>query len=912
MAKNPEKLVILDGMALFYRAYHAIPHLSNADGMATNAIFGFASMVLKAIADIKPDYLILAWDKSKTSLSQRLKIYPEYKAKRLKMGDDFYAQIPYAHTIAERMGIPVLELDHYEADDIIGTLSKQYIDKQIIIVSNDRDIYQLLDPHVEIYRQLRGMTETEIFDAAKLEEKYGLKPAQIIDLKSLEGDASDNIPGIAGVGEKTALGLLEKYHDLDGIYDHIDEIPGKLHDRLVEGKQMAYLSRRLATIMTDAPVKLDLESARLGNYDRQGVYDLFRQLGFKSLLTKIPDEPGMGSSLAEPTLFDEPGRKVERLHLESAKYLCIDDEAKLTQLAKDLSAQKMFAFDTETDSLDIMTAKLVGMSFCWQEGEAFYVPLGHQEGQQMETVAVLSVLKPIFENPKIGKVGHNIKFDYQLLKRAGINITPIAFDTMIAAFIVNPLVRSRTLDDLAYSELGIDMIPIDELIVTKGKSSVTFETVAIDVACTYACEDADVTWRLYEKLAPQLTGKLKSLAEQTEWPLIPVLGDMELAGIELNQKFLAEFNKSISAQILKLEDEISQHAGERFNISSPAQLSRILYEKLELEKAGIRRGKTGISTAATELEKMRDVHPIVELILQYRELVKLKTTYIDALPKMVSEVDGRIHTSYSQTIAQTGRLSSNNPNLQNIPVRTELGREIRKAFVAPKGRVLVSADYSQIELRIAAALSKDQDMIKAFKEGIDIHQRTAAELYGVPLDKVTKDQRYNAKTVNFGVLYGMSPHGLSVATGMERDQAAEFINRYYELRPKLREYIDKIKADARKDEYVETLLGRRRPCGEINSNNFNISAAAERMAVNVPIQGTAADIMKLAMIQLAPNLDDDVQLLLQIHDELIVEAPKARAEDVAKVMKQTLEQAYDLGVPIEVDTRIGSNWGTLE
>lgn len=911
MAKSEEKLVILDGMALFYRAYHAIPHLTNAEGMPTNAIFGFATMVLKALSDLKPDYVVLAWDKSKTSLTQRLKLYPEYKAKRLKMGDDFYSQIPYAHDIATRMGIPVLEMDHYEADDIIGTLVVQNPEKHVIIVSNDRDIYQLLDGHVEVYKQLRGMTDTEILNSAKVRERYGLEPKQIIDLKSLEGDPSDNIPGIAGVGEKTAIGLLEKYHSLDGIYEHLDEVPGKLHDRLVEGKDMAYLSYKLATIMTDVPVKLDLETARTGQFDRAGLYDLFRQLGFKSLLTKIPEEPGIQTSGA-PTLFDEPTREVKRLHLESANYVLVNDAKTLAQLAKDLAAQKMFAFDTETDSLDIMKANLVGMSFSWHEGEAYYVPLGHSEGQQLETKVVFDALKPILEDPKIGKVGHNIKFDYQILERAGIRVWPISFDTMIAAFIINPLGRSRTLDDLAFSELGIDMIPIGDLIVAKGKHTTTFDTVAIEAACTYACEDADITWRLYEKLVPQLTGKLKALAEQTEWPLIPILADMELAGIELDDKFLADFNKSISAQILKLENEICEHAGERFNISSPGQLARILYDKLELEKAGIRRGKTGISTAATELEKMRDVHPIVELILQYRELVKLKTTYVDALPRMVSGVDGRIHTSYSQTIAQTGRLSSNNPNLQNIPVRTELGREIRKAFVAPKGRVLVSADYSQIELRVAAALSKDTAMIETFKKGIDLHQQTAAELYGVALDKVTKEQRYAAKTINFGVLYGMSPHGLSVATGMDREQAAQFIDRYYELRPKLRIYIDSIKADARKNEYVETLFGRRRPCGEINSNNFQIAAAAERMAVNVPIQGSAADIMKLAMIHLAPKLDNDVQLLLQIHDELIAEAPAAKADKVAKVMKQTMESAYDLGVPVEVDTRVGTNWGELE
>jgi len=885
MADKKQKLVILDGMALFHRAYHGMPHLTNSEGVATNAVYGFATMTLKAIGDLKPDYIVLAWDKAKTSLTQRLKLYPEYKAKRLAMPDDFYAQIPLVHELAKGMGIPLLELDHYEADDIIGTLVKQHPEKHVIIVSNDRDIYQLLDGHVEVYKQVKGMTDTEMFNAAKVKEKYGIEPKQIIDLKALEGDASDNIPGIAGVGEKTALDLLGKYKDLDGVYAHVDEVTGKLHDRLVDGKDIAYLSRKLATIMTDAPIKFDINDAKAGQYDREALHDLFRRLDFKSLMSKIPQEEGSKTD-GVPTLFDEP-REIKRPHLDKANYTLVDDEKTLAELVKGLKSQKVFAFDTETTGVDVMTADLVGMSFSWKASEAYYVAVGHKEGKQLKRELILSTLGPILEDPKIGKVGHNIKFDYQIMKRAGVTLGPIIFDTMIAAFIINPLGRSRSLDDLAYSEFGIEMIPIQDLIGAKGKGQSTFDQVSLEQAAQYAAEDADISWRLYENLSEDLNKepKLKGLAEQTEWPLIPILAEMELAGIELDEKFLAGFNKDISAQIIKLDDDICKQAGERFNISSPAQLSRILYDKLGVEKTGIKRGKTGISTAAAELEKMRDAHPIVEQILQYRELVKLKTTYVDALPKLVSPTDGRIHTSYSQTIAQTGRLSSNNPNLQNIPVRTELGREIRRAFVAPKGRTFVSADYSQFELRIAAALAHDEGMIKAFKEGVDIHQQTAAELYTVPLDEVTKEQRYNAKTVNFGVLYGMSPHGLSVSTGMSRDEAVEFIKRYYELRPKLKDYIEEIKQRTRKEEYAETLFGRRRPLGEINSNNYVISQAAERMAVNVPIQGTQADLMKMAMINLEPKLDDDVKLLLQIHDELIVEMPESKADAVAKLKR---------------------------
>jgi DNA polymerase-1 len=525
---------------------------------------------------------------------------------------------------------------------------------------------------------------------------------------------------------------------------------------------------------------------------------------------------------------------------------------------------------------------------------------------------VLDAVKPLLESNKVGKVGHNIKYDYQILKRAGVHLQNIVFDTMVASFLLNPAGRTQGLGDLAYSELGIEMIPIEELIGTKGKDQKSFDQTDIEIASQYACEDADVTWRLYEKLYPQLKKEdFADIAEKTEWPLIEVLGDMELAGIELDVPFLEKFNKTLSKDILACQEKIWKLAGNTFNISSPNQLQDVLFNKLGLPTQGVKKGKTGYSTAATELERLRGTHEIIDYISEYRELTKLKSTYVDALPGQVSAVDGRIHTSFNQTIAQTGRLSSVNPNLQNIPVRTKIGREIRKAFVAPKGRVLVSADYSQIELRVAAALAKDEGMIKTFKEGIDLHQQTAAELYGVELDKVTKDQRSAAKTINFGVLYGMSAHGLTVATGMTHEESVAFIARYFEVRPKLKQYIEDTKAFARKHEYTATLLGRKRPCPEINSKNHIISAAAERMAVNVPIQGTAADIYKLAMIAVAPKLDDDTQLLLQIHDELIVETDKAKADEVVKLLKDTMEQAYDLGVPLAVDTDSGQNWGEL-
>jgi DNA polymerase I len=904
MAKRA-KLMLIDGNALFHRGYHAIPHLTNKEGEPTNAVYGFANMLFKAIGDLKPDYAIVAWDKAGKTF--RDEMYSEYKATRTKQPDDLYAQMPVARELIDAMGIPFIELANYEADDIIGTLAAKAKDVETIIVTGDLDELQLIDETTKVYALRRGMTDTKIYDLAALKERYGLTPEQFIDLKALKGDSSDNIPGVPGVGEKTAMTLIQQYGSLDGVYEHLDELKGKLKERLEENKELAYLSQKLSHIVCDAPVELDLDAARLGQYDRQRLQELFRRLDFKSLLSKLPAEVS-----AEPNLFSQSEPEKVRRHIENAEYHCVQSPDQLSDLVAKLENLEVFAFDTETDSLDIMTANLVGMAFSFKEGEAYYIPLGHQ-GEQLTKAEVFDALRQVLENGEVKKTGHNIKFDYQILKRHGINMEGIVFDTMIAAFLLNPLARAQTLSDLAYSELGIEMIELDELIVKKGINQSSFDAVAIEDATRYAAEDADVSWRLYGLLKAQLeeTG-LSKLASDMEWPLICVLGDMELAGIELDSNFLKEFNLQISKRILELEEKICELAGERFNISSPAQLSQILFGKLGLVAPGVRRGKTGgLSTAARELDKLRGLHPIVELIFEHRELVKLKTTYVDALPKQVGP-DGRIHTSFSQVIAQTGRLSSNNPNLQNIPVRTELGREIRKAFVAPKGRIFVSADYSQIELRVAAALAKDEQMIKAFDDGIDIHALTAAELYGVPLDEVTKEQRYNSKTVNFGVLYGMSSHGLSVATGMSRDEAAGFIKRYYEVRPQLAKYIEDLKAFAREKQYTETLFGRRRPCPEINSNNFQVAAAAERYAVNVPIQGTAADLMKLAMIKLAGLFDGKTQMLLQIHDELIVETDKDNAEAVASLMKESMEKVYDLGVRIEVDTASASTWGGLD
>ncbi len=901
-----ERLVLVDGSAVFHRGYHAIPHLSNASGEPTNATYGYTLALLKTLSDLKPKYAIVAWDKSGDTF--RKDMYPQYKAHRKKQPDDLYAQIPDTKAVTEALGLPWIELEKFEADDIIGTLARQAEERgfETIIVSGDRDELQLIDSNTTVQLFNPAKRSTTTYDLAAMQDQYGLTPQQFIDYKALLGDASDNIPGVPGIGDVGARKLLAEYKTLDGIYENLDKISGKVHDYLAENKQLAYLSLELSTIVLDAPVELDLKPATVGHYDRQQIHELFRRLEFRTLLDKLPPE-----LTSAPTLFDDAVTvEKERKHLKSARYTAVTTPSQLADLAKILYSSKAFAFDTETTSVDDNSAELVGISACLKEGEAYYIPVAHKQGPQLGMKTVIEALRPAFEDPKIGKVAHNAKYDYKVLARHGLTPSPISFDTMIAAFMLNPLGRSQSLDNLAYNEFGIEMIPISDLIGS-GRSQTTFDHVDIETATTYAAEDADITWRLYQRMAPQIkTAGLTKLAETTEWPLIEVLSQMELTGIKLDVDFLHNLSKKFAIDIKKCEQKIWEAAGEQFNVSSPAQLANILYEKLGLDKSGVKKGKTGYSTAATELDKLRDAHPIIPLISEFRELSKLQNTYVITLPEQVDKYD-RVHTSFNQTIAQTGRLNSTNPNLQNIPVRTGVGRQIRTAFIAPKGRVLISADYSQIELRVAAALSEDQGMIDTFKQGIDLHLQTASELFNVPLDKVTKEQRYSSKTINFGVLYGQTAHGLSVSTGMTREEAAVFIERYFELRKTLKDYIEGLKEFGRKHGYTETLLGRRRPCPEITSSNFMIRSAAERIAVNVPIQGTAADIMKMAMVALMPQLPKGADLLLQIHDELIVECDQTQSEEVEAIMKEVMESVYDLGVPIVVDTDSGHNWGEL-
>jgi DNA polymerase-1 len=912
MSKS-KKLVIFDGHALVHRGYHAIPYLTTKDGMPTNAVYGFTMMMLLALRDLKPDYVAVAWDApGKTFRHDK---YKEYKATRKKADQELYDQFPTTKEVVAAFNIPLIEKPGYEADDIIGSLSKQFEEQvDVVIVTGDMDELQLVSDKTTVFTMRKGFSDTFVYDEAAVREKYGVTPQEFIVYKALKGDTSDNIPGVAGVGDKTATYLVSKYHTLDDIYSNLDELKPAVQKKLKAGKKEAYLSEDLATIERNMKLDFDLKSAMIHDYDRKKVYDLFHKLEFRSLLAKLPAQKVTDE--IQTNAFEQEEKvaaKFNRTHLKSSKYHLITKLSELEALATKLKTQKTIAFDTETDSVDEVEAKLVGASFSYKDSEAYYVPVAHDEPTEITAEDFIRVIGPILTSSKIEKVGHNIKYDYVVMRQFGIKVAPISFDTMVAAFLINPIGRAQTLSQLAYEELGVSMIDIEELIGKKGKNQKTFNNIPIKEAAQYAAEDADITLRLYNKLKPELEniGELSGLAQKMEWPLIEVLGDMEFSGVELDVKFLNKLSSNYSKKIVELQKKIWKIAGEEFNISSPAQLQKVLFEKLKIDTAGLKKTKTGISTAASELEKLRGKHKIIDMMFEYRELTKLTSTYVDALPKLVKD-DGKIHTSYNQTIAQTGRLSSTNPNLQNIPTRTETGREIRKAFIAPKGRSFVSADYSQIELRLAAALAKDEPMIKAFKSGEDIHTSTAAEMFNISKSEVTKDQRYAAKTINFGVLYGMNPHGLSVATGFDYDKAREFIDRYFSLRRGVADYIASVKKFAHDNNYTETIFGRRRPCPDVRSSNFIIRAAAERAAVNMPLQGTAADMMKLAMINIHKKLPEGADLILQIHDELIVECNTGDIKKVEKIVKDEMEKVHKFDVPIEAEVRSGSSWGDLK
>jgi DNA polymerase-1 len=899
------RLVLFDGNALLHRAFHALPPLTvRKTGEMVGAVYGFALMLLKVINELKPTHYAIAFDMKGPTF--RHELFDQYKAQRPPTPDELVGQLGRVRELVEAFNIPIFELEGYEADDLLGTLSQQASQKDIdtIIVTGDADTMQLVSPRVKVlYPKPRGsFSDTMLYDEEAVSQKYGVKPEQIADLKGLAGDPSDNIPGVAGIGKKTAVKLIQQFGSIEEIYKHIDQVtPAKLQALLKENEDAARQSKKLATIVTKTPVSLKPEDCQVSQYDRNKVTELLRELEFASLLPRLPR---IGS---EETVQAEAKPPEGEYHI-------VSEAAELDKLIKRLSAAKSFAFDTETTGLDPMSAQLVGLSFSPTKGEAYYIPAGHvglDPIKQLPLEQVTAKLKPLLENASLDKLAHNGKYDMTVLTEYGIMVQNLTFDTMVAAYLLGE--KSLGLKTLAFGKLAIEMTPIAELIGS-GAKQIPMSQVEISRAADYACADADMTLRLKEIFEPELKEQgLWRLFAEVELPLVPVLMEMERNGVALDTKLLGQMSKRLGEQLVKLETEIYNSVGHQFNINSPQQLSNVLFEELRLAPA--RKTKGGYSTGASVLEELRGVHPIIEFILDYRQLSKLKSTYIDALPSLINPKTGRVHTSFNQTRTATGRLSSSEPNLQNIPVRGELGKEVRQAFIAPKGSYLLSADYSQIDLRSLAHLSQDESLLDAFRHDEDIHSATAAQVFGVEPSKVTPDMRRVAKTVNFGVIYGMSDYGLEQATGLSREEAAQFIAAYFEKYPGVKQYLESTKEQVRQKGYVQTILGRRRSIPEIHSSNRQVREAAERMAINMPVQGTSADIIKVAMINLEREIAKGKlksKMILQVHDELIFEVPKAESDEMRKLASELMSTAMELSVPLKVDIKTGTNWGEMD
>ncbi|MBI4653223.1 DNA polymerase I [Candidatus Kuenenbacteria bacterium] len=936
------KFIIIDGNALLHRAWHALPPLYTKKGELVNVVYGFAMIFLKVLKELKPTHFVVTFDKK--ALTFRHKIFEKYKAQRAKQPDEFYNQIPQVKELLEAFNIPSCEKDGYEADDLIGTISHQLtianltIGIETIIVTGDLDTLQLVNENTKVYTLKKGITETIIYDAKAVQERYGLLPEQMIDFKALRGDPSDNILGVKGIGEKTAIDLLKKFGNLEKIYEIApsatnDQIKDKIKKILLEHKDEAFLSKKLVTILKDAPVQIKLEKCELKTFDQEKIIKLFQELEFKSLLNLINNQQLTINNNHQS--YEVEPRKID-------DYKLIDTEEKFEIFLEELKKQKTFALDTETTNLNPFKAKLLGISFCWEKGKAYYIPMHNveritysennainlfqHEKQSDVTRYALRVMRYILENPEIKKYGHNIKFDLAILKEQGINLKGINFDTMIASYLLNSGSRAHNLDSVVFTELGHQMISFEKLVgfkipkkIDEKKLEQIMESISDQKMAEYSCEDADYTFQLVNKLASQLKEKnLWNLFEKIEMPLIYVLAQIERNGVKVDVDFLKKLSENVKCQMSNVKCQTYKLAGCEFNIDSPKQLKEILFEKLKISFQNVKKIKTGFSTAALELEKLRGRHLIIDLILKYRELSKLISTYLDALPKLVNLKTGRVHTSFNQTITATGRLSSSNPNLQNIPAKGKFSKEIRTAFVAEKGYKLVAVDYSQIELRVIASLANDEKMIQAFKNGEDIHIWTAAEINECKLDQVTSEMRQQAKAINFGIIYGMGVYGLSQRTSISPDKAKKFIEKYFEVHKDIKNYLEEIKKTAKQKEYVETLFGRRRYLPEINSKIFQAQSAAERMAVNMPIQGTAADLIKIAMIRINQQStinNQQFKMLLQVHDELVFEVKNDFIKKVVELIKQEMEEspeAKKFKVPIEVKIKIGDNWGEME
>ncbi|GAA4759335.1 MULTISPECIES: DNA polymerase I [Flavobacterium] len=943
---SQKRLFLLDAYALIFRGYYAFiknPRI-NSKGMDTSAILGFMNSLIDVIKREKPDHLAVAFDKGGSDY--RLEMYTEYKANRDETPEAIKIAVPYIQELLQAMHIPIIEKSGFEADDLIGTLAKQAEKEgyQVFMVTPDKDFGQLVSENIFMYRPARLGNDIEIWGVEEVKAKFEVQdPLQVIDFLAMMGDAVDNIPGLPGVGEKTAKKFLAEYGSIENLLDNTHQLKGAIKDKIEANKEQGLLSKKLATILLDCPVTFDAEDYELSKPDVEKTDALFQELEFRQLKTQFDklfgsgkeyDEIDVSTSLNDKSvkksspkktaenqmdLFgfadedsDEPKSHSYYATLENTShfYQIVQGDLPLKLLLQNLQNQTSVCFDTETTGIDAINAELVGLALSWEKGKGFYVPFPENQEEAQE---LINKFKPFFESENIEKIGQNIKYDLKVLANYNIEVKGNLFDTMIAHYLINPDMR-HNMDVLSETYLKYSPKSIETLIGKKGKNQLSMRDVALEDIKEYATEDADVTYQLKEHFQPILERVgTKKLFDEIEVPLIQVLADMEREGINLDKDFLKSMSIEMQKEIETFENTIYEEAGEKFNLASPKQLGDILFDKLKIGGAKQKKTKTGqYATGEEVLSYLANEHQIVKDILEWRQLVKLKSTYVDALPEQIDKKTNRVHTDYMQTVAATGRLSSNNPNLQNIPIRTERGRQIRKAFIArDENHTLLSADYSQIELRIIAALSGEDNMIAAFQNNEDIHRSTAAKVFNVPLEEVTKEQRSNAKTVNFGIIYGVSAFGLSNQTSLSRKESAELIDAYYKTYPKLKSFMANQVDFARDNGYVETISGRRRYLKDINSANAVVRGAAERNAVNAPIQGSAADIIKIAMINIHKRLKEDnykSKMLLQVHDELVFDVHSSEIEKIQPMIKHEMENAFKMAVPLEVEMGLGKDW----
>ena len=887
MSNQPQRLFLIDGSSYIYRAYYAIRHLSNSQGMATNAIYGFTNMLLKVIRELQPDQLAVIFDSKGPTF--RKDIYPEYKANRSAMPEDLVPQIPYIKRVVDALNLPGIELAGYEADDIIATLAKKFAGKglEVTVVTGDKDMMQIVTDRI----QLLDTMKDKVSGPAEVFERFG-GADKVIEVQALSGDSSDNVPGVPGIGEKTAKVLIDEFGDIETLLASLDQLKGKRRENLENFADQARLSKRLVTLVDDLDLDVDDNAFVLTEPNREALTELFKECEFPKLLQEFSVDARASAS--------------------GEGYRSVLTKADLVEMVAALESSERFAFDTETTGLDPLRVDLVGLSFAVTPGEAWYVPVAHRYlgvPEQLPLDHVLTAIRPLLNSTRHLKIGQNLKYDILVLARAGVEVTAPLYDTMLASYLANSAAKSHGMDNLAAELLDYRCISYSE-VAGSGKNKICFDEVEVEKATVYAAEDADITLRLYEKLVPMVDEQEQvDLFNDVEMALLPVLIEMEQVGIRIDADFLGGLSSELAKKLAVLETQIHEVAGSSFNIGSPKQLGEVLFERLGLPKG--KKTKTGWSTDVEVLNKLAEEHDIAAKILEYRSLAKLKGTYTDALPRLIHPETGRIHSSFNQAVTATGRLSSSDPNLQNIPIRSEEGRRIREGFIPSDGCLLLAADYSQVELRVLAHMADEPALKEAFARGEDIHRRTASEVLGLFPEMVTDDQRRQAKAINFGVIYGMSAFGLAKQLDISRREAQTFIDTYFERYPGIRTFMDSCIAEAREKMYVTTMLGRRCAIPEINSKNGAVRGYAERNAINYPVQGSAADIIKVAMIHIARRLADEglkPRMLLQVHDELVFDVPQAELERVTVLVREEMEGAVEISVPLLVEIGSGRNW----